>query len=416
MPCQKTSLFFRRTPANRFSFPVLLNALEKQGLEAFFDIRVVDAFKNLLTGAGHPPIVAFSFMTAHLPDVYREIRALRRWNSRVVLIAGGPHPTGDPEGSLRMGFDYVFTGESEDSFPLFCRTLADSGAYPVKRVWTADAPADLDESLPFSKLDPFIPPIEITRGCRFGCRFCQTRSQKPVHRSMESVGRFLDAVTARNLLLRLGFICPSGFEYGNIRGGQTAVEAIGILLETSKSRGIRFVEYGIFPSEVRPNTVTRDLLGIVKTFCSNKKITIGAQTGSERLLKTVCRGHMVGDIENACSLIREAGFKPQVDFILGLPGETSDDRAVTLDLMRTLTRKYKAWNQVHYFLPLSGTPLYGSKPEPLDKASIRTLEALNRGGVCSDWWKKGVEQSGKVLEAMEKIRKEVTGSGFRVQG
>jgi hypothetical protein len=83
--------------------------------------------------------------------------------------------------------------------------------------------------------------------------------------------------------------------------------------------------------------------------------------------------------------------------------------------MKTLTLKYKAWNQVHYFLPLSGTPLYGSKPEPLDRASIRTLEAFNRSGICSDWWKKGVEQSGKVMEAMERIRKEVTGCELRVK-
>jgi len=414
MPCQKIPLFFRRTPANRFSFPVLLNAIEKQGLEAHFDIRVVDAFKNLRGDAGPAPIIAFSFMTSHLPEVYREMRSLRRWNGRAVLIAGGPHPTGDPGGTLRMGFDHVFVGESEDSLPKFCRIIAESGSLPEKRVWTADSPAALDESLPFSKIDPFIPPIEITRGCRYGCRFCQTRAQKPVHRSMESVGRFLDAVAARNLLFRLGYICPSGFEYGVIRGGQTAVEAIGKLLESSKSRGIRFLEYGIFPSEVRPNTVGKELLGLVKTFCSNKKITIGAQTGSESLLKSVCRGHTVKDIENASSLIRDAGFKPQVDFILGFPGETRNDRAATLDLMKTLTRKYKAWNQVHYFLPLSGTPLYGSKPEPLDKASIRTLEAFNRGGICSDWWKKGVEQSGKVVKVMERIRKEVTGYELRV--
>jgi hypothetical protein len=82
--------------------------------------------------------------------------------------------------------------------------------------------------------------------------------------------------------------------------------------------------------------------------------------------------------------------------------------------MKNLTRKYKAWNQVHYFLPLSGTPFYRSMPEPLDKASIRTLEAFHGGGICSDWWKKGVEQSGKVVEAMEKIGKEVTSYGLRV--
>lgn len=364
----------------------------------------MDSLKSLIRKTEIAPIIAFSFMTAHLPEIMREIRAVRRSYNRTILVAGGPHPTGDPDGTLRMGFDYAFVGESEDSFPEFCRLFRETGLPPEKRVWIADSPVSLDSSLPFSGIDPFIPPLEITRGCRFGCRFCQTRGRKPVHRSMESVERFLDGTAARNLIFRLGYICPSGFEYGADRGGKsTAVERIGQLLSLSKSRGIRFLEYGIFPSEVRPNTVSRELLGLVRTFCSNRKITIGGQTGSQHLLRTICRGHSVEDIENAASLIRESGLKPQVDFILGLPGETRDDRAGTLDLMKTLTRKYGAWNQVHYFLPLSGTPLYGSKPEPLDKASIRTLEAYNRGGICSDWWKKGVEQSVKVVKAMEKI-------------
>jgi radical SAM superfamily enzyme YgiQ (UPF0313 family) len=221
---------------------------------------------------------------------------------------------------------------------------------------------------------------------------------------MESVDGFLDEIKRRKYLFRLGYICPSGFEYGGPGKGKTSIEAIGKLLESAKSRGIRYVEYGIFPSEVRPNTVSKELLALVKAFCSNRKITIGAQSGSDRLLRTVCRGHTVFDIENAASLIRESGFKPQVDFVLGFPGETPEDRNATLSLMKSLYRKFGAWNQVHYFLPLSGTPLYRSKPEPLDRASVRTLEAFHGGGVCSDWWKKGVEQSRKIVKAMEETR------------
>jgi B12-binding domain/radical SAM domain protein len=403
MPCQKISICFRRTPANRFSFPAILNALEKQKLTSFFEFRITDTFKGLFTKSGRMPVIAYSFMTAHLPEVVKELAVIRRIEKRAILVAGGPHPSGDPEATLRMGFDYAFVGESENSFPEFCLLFKQTGTPPEKRIWTADSPVSLDSSLPFSTIDPFIPPLEITRGCRFGCRFCQTRGHKPVHRSMESVDRFLDAAAARNLLFRLGYICPSGFEYGAERGKHAAADAIGRLLSRSKSRGIRFLEYGIFPSEVRPNTVSKDLLEIVGTYCSNRKITIGGQTGSERLLKTVCRGHSVEDIEKAAALIRESGFKPQVDFILGFPGETRDDRQDTLDLMKNLTRKYKAWNQVHYFLPLSGTPFYRSMPEPLDKASMRTLEAFHGGGICSDWWKKGVAQSERVVRAMEKI-------------
>jgi B12-binding domain/radical SAM domain protein len=403
MSCQKLPLIFRRTSGNRFSIPVLLNALEKRDLQNKYEIGLADSLNSLFLQSGTgTPIIAYSFMTAHVPEVWKEVRTIRR-KSKAILIAGGPHPTGDPECALRMGFDFVFSGEAENVFPEFCLQFAETGRLPEKRVWTDPFPVCLDESFSFSKTDAFIPPLELTRGCFHGCRFCQTCGRRPVHRSIQSVERYLDEIHRRNLLSRLGFICPSGFEYGAPRAGKTSTDAIERLLSAAGSRHIRYLEYAIFPSEVRPETVNPDLLGLVKSVCSNKKITVGAQTGSERLLKTIRRGHTVEDIERAAELIRRKGFRPQMDFILGFPGETSEDRTSTSNLMKRLGRKYGAWNQAHYFLPLSGTPLYRSKPSPLDAVCVKTLEQFAADGICSDWWKKDVELSAKIVETLEEL-------------
>jgi B12-binding domain/radical SAM domain protein len=398
MAKHRKSLIFKRTPGNRFSIPVLLCALEKRGLGKSFAIRVADDLP--LDTIPEGGIVAFSFMTVHLPEVRADVRRLRK-KPGIRLIAGGPHATGDPENTLKLGFDAVFTGDGEIALPDFCEYAAESGDWPPDRILRADPLKDLEDSLPFSAIDPFIPPLEIMRGCSQACRFCQTRGRKPLIRSQASVKRYLDEIAERNMLLRLGYICPDGFDYRP--DGKAAADAIGLLLSESKSRGIRFLEYGIFPSEVRPNHVTAGLLAVVKKHCSNRKITVGAQSGSERILRQVCRGHGPERIEEAASLIREAGLKPQLDFILGFPGETDDERMETVEFMRKMGIRYGAWNQVHYFLPLSGTPFYRMKPSVISAAAVRKLDALAAAGLANDWWKKGLVQSRRIVETMEEL-------------
>ncbi|MBN2200988.1 TIGR04013 family B12-binding domain/radical SAM domain-containing protein [bacterium] len=397
---QLKSLIFNRNPGNRFSIPVLLSSIEKRGLEKSFSIRVADDLCP--DSVPDEAIVAFSFQTVHLPEVRADVRRFRK-KAGIRLIAGGPHATGDPENTLKLGFDAVFQGDGEIILPDFLETLAGSGKWPEKQIFRADPLDDLEQSLPFSGMDPFIPPIEIMRGCGQACRFCQTRGRKPVYRPMDSVRLYLKEIRRRNMLLRLGFICPDGFGYKQ-EGLETA-EAVEMLLAESRSMGIRFLEYGIFPSEVRPNHVTPQLLAVVREYCSNRKITVGAQSGSERVLRQVCRGHGRESIEKAAGLIREAGFKPQLDFIIGFPGETEDDRLETLEFMRRMGTRYGAWNQVHYFLPLSGTPYYGMKPSAISASTVRKLDRLASAGLANDWWKKGLVLSRKIVETLEEMER-----------
>jgi B12-binding domain/radical SAM domain protein len=395
---QRKSLIFKRTTGNRFSIPVLLSGLERQGLDRHFAVEVADDLTPDSVPEG--AIVAFSFMTHHLPEVRHDVRRLAG-RPGIRLIAGGPHATGDPENTLKLGFDTVFCGDGETAFPDFCRELAGSEEWPSERVRRAGPAPDLEDSFPFSGLDPFIPPLEIMRGCVQACRFCQTAGRRPVTRSLASVKRYLDEIVRRDMLLRLGFICPDGFGYRT--DGMETAEAVEALLAESKSRGIRFLEFGIFPSEVRPNRVTARLLDAVRKHCSNRKITVGAQSGSERVLREVCRGHGPDRIEEAAARIREAGFKPQLDFIIGFPGETDDDRMRTVEFMRKMGIRYGAWNQVHYFLPLSGTPFYRMKPSPVSDAVVRELDGLAAAGLANDWWKKGLVLSKRIVETLEEL-------------
>ena len=398
---KKIPLIFRRTNSNRLTLPVLFHVLETGGWERLFDLRLADSLETMTSAISdaETAVIAYSFLTSNLPEVLSEIPSLRAvGEDRIILVAGGPHPVGDPEGTLKLGFDIVSAGEGEATLPGICEEVLNHGNTPKKRIFRSDAPIDLDGSFPISRTVSPISPLEITRGCFHRCRFCQTGGVPPRHRSLESVKTYLTELRNRGFLFRAGFISPSGFEYGSEKPGRLSPERLETLLRMAKEIGIEHLEYGIFPSEVRPNTVHPEFLRLVTAYCANRKLTIGAQTGSDRLLKRLRRGHTKEDIERSTALTREHGLTPQLDFILGFPGEAEEEQLRTLDFIRHLGLDYKARIQMHFFLPLSGTPLENQEPTFPGKRVTDRLESYHRAGFCSDWWKKGMELSRSIVK------------------
>jgi len=120
---------------------------------------------------------------------------------------------------------------------------------------------------------------------------------------------------------------------------------------------------GTFPSETRPETVTKDVLKAIKPLVANRRLAFGLQSGSERLLALTKRGHDVAAVEEATITAVKMGFKPVVDVIAGLPGEEEEDVVATVKAMEKLV-SMGAHIRLHYFMPLPGTPLWGREPAP----------------------------------------------------
>ena len=383
------------------TLPVLFNVLETGGWNRHFQFQLADSLEDVIDNSetSDTCILAYSFMTTHLPDVVYEMSQLRQSRyHNLILIAGGPHPIGDPEGALKLGFDIISTGEGEYTLPLICEEILNHGITPQHRTFHSDVPVNLDTSFPIAETVTLMSPLEITRGCFNHCLFCQTSNTPPRHRSLESVAIYLDELVNRHFLFRAGFISPSGFEYGSQKPGQLEPDKLEAVLRMAKEKGVRHLEYGIFPSEVRPNTVQPDFLRLITTYCANNKLTIGAQTGSDRLLKYLRRGHTREDIQRATALTREHGLIPQLDFILGFPGETEEEQIDTLDFIKHLGLHYQARIQMHFFLPLAGTLLERQMPTFLSKPVMNMLEEFHKAGFCSDWWKEGIELSRKIIK------------------
>lgn len=68
-------------------------------------------------------VLAFSFMTPQLPHILTAIESLDPLPCNVTLVAGGPHASGDPLGTLQLGFNVLVTGEGELTFPALLRRI-----------------------------------------------------------------------------------------------------------------------------------------------------------------------------------------------------------------------------------------------------------------------------------------------------
>jgi B12-binding domain/radical SAM domain protein len=399
---EKPFLLFRKTWGNRYTIPVLLGCIEESGLSENFQIILVHSVEELRQKVvAKKGIVAFSFMTPNFGQVKEELAQLRcLGGKRLTFIAGGPHPTGDPEGTLRIGFDFVFSGEAEDTLLNFLREYL-QGKFPREHILTAKGKPELFPSfLPNSLDHRFFAPMEVTRGCLYNCAFCQTPrifGHTLRHRTTENATRAL-----RRLILvgnsHTAFISSNAFSYGAIRPQNPNLAAIEELLAACRETGIEQIHFGCYPSEVRPDWVTPEVLALVKKYCRNKTIVLGAQSGSDPQLLELKRGHTAEQALLACQWIRQAGFMPHVDFVFGFPGERKEDRNLSLHLMAKMILEQRSKIHAHTFMPLPGTPLFQKDPAVLDPETKNTLKKWEEKKKLDGWWEEQEAIAWKIVE------------------
>ncbi len=355
------------------------------------NMQSIAALLPLLPGADRVKqpgegIMIYSFSTPQASSIFREVG---RSKTRSLFIAGGPHPSARPEETLGF-FDYVVLGEGEETLPELINVLQNGGdissvkgiAYKKNNriIFTGKREdIDLDNYPPFDP-DVMHSSIEITRGCPFSCAYCQTPQlfgHRMRHRSIDVISKYAA------FLIDVRFTSPNAFAYGS-DGIHPRIEKIEALLSALPRRNIFF---GTFPSEVRPEFLNDSVLELVSDYCANSTINMGGQSGSQRMLDRINRGHTVEDIIVGAEKCLKLGFTPVVDFIFGLPYETEEDQLDTLKLIKWLTGK-GAKVHSHYFMPLPGTPLEALTPAPLSRHVDKIMGELALHGKATGVWSK----------------------------
>ncbi len=401
------SILINLTKWNRYSFAALLGAFQLD--QRLKDLEIIVTKANTMTRdlsaalrRSDQVIVCDSIMCGDLSSVYDRMSRLQALfnDKKIVWLAGGSYPTGEPISILNMGFDIIILGEGEKVFPELVYRLMNGLAYDdlkgiayresrkkciVKR---SKEQLDINAYPPFAVQQRLFAPIEISRGCPWTCKFCQTPrifGFTMRHRTCENIMKYVN-IAAQQKYSNMWFISPNAFAYGSRDGKEVCSSKIRQLLSSVRSvQGIDKIFFGTFPSEVRPESVKPEILDSITEYASNTTLTIGAQSGSARILKSTGRGHTLEDIHNAVDLTVSVGLVPYLDFMFGLPGETLEDTEKTKEVIVDCVKK-GAKIHAHTFIPLPGTPYRNEEYKPLDVSLRRWLSDLARSGKLDGYW------------------------------
>ncbi len=420
---RRPALVFLHHRDNRYSFHALAGALEgdpfTRSLPRSFPVtlRAFAAELSRLARDHRAVLAGISFATPRAERTRRVVAALRRHlPGNVLFLAGGPHPTGDPVGTIRVGFDLAVVGEGEETLPELARALSEGrplGEVSGLAIRGEDGagiltprrpPVDLDRHPPFGFDHSKFGPLEITRGCPFACAYCQTTSlcgARPRHRSLPVIRHWARELVRRGLP-DLRFISPNALSWGSAEGRTVELAALSALLSALRQdhgRNAR-IFFGTFPSEVRPEHVTPDTIRLLRHLTDNRALVLGCQSGSQRVLDRCRRGHTVDDVRRAVELTREAGMEPQVDFILGLPGEEEEDLRLTLAAMAELADR-GARIRGHTFLPLPGSGFAREAPGRVDPRAADLLGRLTARGQGLGRWREQEGLGGRIRRVLD---------------
>ena len=134
-------------------------------------------------------------------------------------------------------------------------------------------------------------------------------------------------------------------------------------------------------SSLEPADVTDRLIDVI---CSHENIALHLhlplQSGSDRTLKRMCRQYRIADFRKSIEKLKSRLDRPAIttDIIVGFPGETDDDFAATVEIIKEV-----AFSKTHVFSfsPRKGTPaarMQPAVPPELIKERSQILHELDR--------------------------------------
>lgn len=284
-----------------------------------------------------PDILGITVNTLQVRSARLIAKEARRRGNGVRVVVGGPHaPVWDGEA------DDVVIGEGEN------RWLEILGALPsIEGIDDVPEPdyglVDLRKFCGVSpmRMRPSVA-IMASRGCPFGCTFCNTPvfwGKKVRYRSPERV-----VVEIENLYrghgVREVFFQDDTFNLNHA----WATEIFERIIEKGLNERMSFK----ITSRVNEKLVTKELLDLARR-AGVWTIFYGVESGSQAMLDRMKKGVTVEEIKRAIRMTHEAGIETQCSFIVGMPGETRETLRETGELIRELRSARPNWGYASPF-------------------------------------------------------------------
>lgn len=354
----------------------LYSALKEHGLDATIlhcpkEKIDLDTFKKILIGNPHIKVIGFKAYSVDHNSVKEMSVAAKEILPECVTIAGGPHPTSLAEYMLKdiSSLDYVFSGEGEIGFPLFCKNiLSGRQVYNIPGVaYRMNGSAvrnkqqvimDLNmlprvrwEEIGISEYPDFLTslpfiPIMATRGCPYHCKYCaahKVAGRKLRFRSVE------DVVEELKLLKKIHGIRAVNFSDDELTlNRKYFVELCNRLIDSRLG-----IEWEC-SNGVRLDTVSPEILDLMyEAGC--RYISIGIESASDEILTRMEKNITTDIIREKVATVKKSKIIPQGLFMIGFPGEKEADIEKTIDFAVELDIDKTNFS---IFMPLPGSEIF----------------------------------------------------------
>jgi len=352
--------------------------------------RALDRIKPDLVG-----VQCYTFDLYNIDSMLRECKA-----RGIITVLGGPHPTTAPRETLeffRETLDFAFQGEAEIGFKKLLDKLSGTSSAELEEIpgllWREKEKIFTNPSLFIEDLDSLglpawdlikpeeypeaqhgaffkkfpIAPIMATRGCPFSCTFCAANliaGKKLRKRSLGSILGEIDMLYTKHGIREFHIVDDNfTLDRNFAKDFMRALKKLNLNISWAVPNGIRI------------DTLDDELLELMKE-TGLYLISLGIESGSDRVLALMKKGTTTEKIRRSVELIRKHKIDVAGFFIMGFPGETVSDMEKTikfsleLDLIRA---------NFFTYLPFPGTESFeGLKRDgKLDKINLKKFYFMN---------------------------------------
>jgi len=327
----------------------------------------------------NPDMVGVQMYTCDFSSAKQCVDVAKAFNRSVVTVVGGPHPSGDPEGTMKgiTNADFAFAGEAESGLPKLLGHIESSGEYGIDSVEgliyrrkeeviiNSRGCFDNLDDLPFPAWDLIDPgtypaaphgsfskslpiaPIITSRGCPFRCTYCGVRVNTGRNFRMRSVGNIIEEIK----YLQKSF----GIKEIHIEDDNFTLMKPRVLEFCRKLKEENISIDWACTNGVRLDTLDKELL-LTMEGAGCYSFSVGIESGSPRIISDMKRSETLDVMTEKINLISSAtGIRMTGYFMMGYPTETVKDIEETTEYALKLPL-HRA--QFSNFLPLPGTEIY----------------------------------------------------------